>query len=135
MVMSKIFDMKIHPEEVMEDLEEHLKDSRDRSDEDFWYDRYGWVLSNFEHYEDEYKSTDDDDRDNIYHTDLETISHLINCVVRFGRIPIVDRDEKSYRFGDVINFPKGDIPRFYTEDGYETDKKHNTITTNMEKNK
>jgi len=125
--MGKIVEMKLSPEEVMEDLEGHLHDNKNRPDEDFWYDRLGWIDSHYEHYQDTYSSTDDEEKDIVYETDLQTISVLIHQVCRFGRIPIVEREEKSKRFGEVINFPKGEIPKFYGYDGY-TKEKHNTIT-------
>ena len=45
-VVSKIVDMKISPEEVMDDLQKQLRDNRDRPDEDFWYDRLNFINSN-----------------------------------------------------------------------------------------
>ena len=48
---------------------------------------------------------------------------------------MVNHNDKDYRFSSVINFPKGEIPKFYGNDGY-TKEKQNTITEKMkEKNK
>ena len=124
--MGKIVEMKIKPEEVMDDLEVQLHNGKGSPDEDYWYDRLNFINSNYEHYMDTYSSTDDDDKDDIYWTDLQTISVLIHQVCRFGRIPIVEYDENSNRFGEVINFPKNEIPKFYGDDGY-TKEKHNSI--------
>lgn len=133
--MGKIVEMKIKPEQVMEDLEVTLYENRDSPDEDFWYDRLNFINSNYEHFEHQYKSTDDEDREYIYETDLQSISVLIHQLCRFGRIPIVEYNENSYRFGEVINFPKGEIPKFYGDDGY-TKEKHNTIKEHLkDKNK
>ena len=128
--MGKIVEMKIKPEQVMEDLEVTLYENRDSPDEDFWYDRLNFINSNYEHFENQYKSTDDEDREYIYETDLQSISVLIHQLCRFGRIPIVEYNENSYRFGEVINFPKGEIPKFYGDDGY-TKEKHNTIKEHL----
>ena len=59
--MGKIVEMKISPEQVMEDLEVTLYENRDSPDEDFWYDRLNFINSNYEHFENQYKSTDDED--------------------------------------------------------------------------
>ena len=128
--MGKIVEMKISPEEVMEDLEVTLRDNKDSPDEDFWYDRLQFINSNYIHFVDQYKSVDDEDKEYIYDTDLQTISVLIHQLCRFGRIPMVEYNENSYRFGEVINFPKGEIPKFYGDDGY-TKEKHNTIKEHL----
>ena len=128
--MGKIVETKIKPEEVLEDLGFTLRDNKDSPDEDFWYDRLQFINSNYIHFIDQYKSTDDEDKEYIYDTDLQTISVLIHQLCRFGRIPMVEYNENSYRFGEVINFPKGEIPKFYGDDGY-TKEKYNTIKEHL----
>ena len=84
--MGKIVEMKIKPEEVMEDLEVQLHNGKDSPDEDYWYDRLNFINSHYEHYMDTYSSTDDEDKDvstisttDIYHNDGMSFYYCEDC--------------------------------------------------------
>tara|TARA_Y100000816_G_scaffold14713_1_gene9638 strand:+ start:1319 stop:1705 length:387 start_codon:yes stop_codon:yes gene_type:complete len=122
----KIHEVKNSPLEIMRRLGQLIEESKDLSDSEFYYDRLYFMKRNFETDRDTYKSTDQNDKDTVLEYDLETLSVLINQVIRFSRI-LMSTDE-----GTVYNFPKNSIPKFEINDVFNTNK-HNTIQTNMEK--
>ena len=99
-------------EEVSENLYDKIFEMKDR---DLFYDRGKWIDKHFMW--NQYKSTDDFDKDYIYDMNIETISTLISQVVIFGRI-IKERFDKDF------NLPSGQVPlylRQIDEKGTEED--------------
>ena len=84
-------------------------------DRELFYDRIKFIEGSVDW--DEYKSNDEFDKDNIYHTDVRTISELIGQVVIFGRIIRENQYEET-------NLPKGEVPLYLRQidkDGNEED--------------
>ena len=75
-------------------------------DRELFYDRIKFIEGSVDW--DEYKSNDEFDKDNIYHTDVRTISELIGQVVIFGRIIRENQYEET-------NLPKGEVPLFHRQ--------------------
>ncbi len=102
--------------EVFEEISENLYDKIfEMKDRDLFYDRSKWIDKHFMW--NQYKSTDDFDKDYIYDMNIETISVLISQVVIFGRII-------KERFDDDFNLPNGQVPlylRQIDEEGTEED--------------
>tara|TARA_B100001250_G_C19753706_1_gene769064 strand:+ start:389 stop:829 length:441 start_codon:yes stop_codon:yes gene_type:complete len=102
--------------EVFEEISENLYDKIfDMKDRDLFYDRSKWIDKHFMW--NQYKSTDDFDKDYIYDMNIETISILISQMVIFGRII-------KKGLGNEYNLPKGEVPlytRQIDEKGNEED--------------
>ena len=103
-------------EKVFKEISDILYDiTLDKMDKELFYDRMKFINKSI--YWDEYKSTDEFDKSNIYDTDINTVSILIGQIIIFGRIIREDG------FGD-FNLPKGEVPyhlRQIDEKGVEND--------------
>ena len=103
-------------EKVFKDISEHLYDDIfEKMDRKLFRDRMKFIEKSI--YWDEYKSTDEFDKSNIYDTDIRSVSELIGQIVVFGRI-IRENGKGDY------NLPKGEVPlylRQIDENGKEND--------------
>ena len=115
-----------NPLDIMKELSTLIEDSKNIPDVEFFEDRIWFMKKNYNSDIDTYRSDKTEDKENVLDYDLETISILINQVLRFGRI-VMSSDN-----GSIYNFPKGTIPRFEINDIFNSSK-HNTIKTNMRK--
>ena len=89
-------------EKVFKEISDILYDiTPEKMDKELFYDRMKFIEKSI--YWDEYKSTDEFDKSNIYDTDINTVSILIGQIIIFGRIIREDG------FGD-FNLPKGEVP-------------------------
>ncbi len=102
----------------MKKLSNMVEDSMNMDDEDFFYDRIHFMTSNYDNDSEVYKSNDIKDKVQVLDYGLETITILINQILRFNRIPYSTKD------GVVYNFPKGEVPKFQIDDVF------NKIRTN-----
>tara|TARA_R100001377_G_scaffold21391_1_gene11299 strand:+ start:130 stop:504 length:375 start_codon:yes stop_codon:yes gene_type:complete len=108
----------IKPLTLMKKLSNMVEDSMNMDDEDFFYDRIHFMTSNYDNDSEVYKSNDIKDKVQVLDYGLETITILINQILRFNRIPYSTKD------GVVYNFPKGEVPKFQIDDVF------NKIRTN-----
>ena len=102
--------------EVFKEISDNLYDKIfEMKDRDLFYDRGKWIDKHFMW--NQYKSSDDFDKDYIYDMNIETISTLISQLVIFGRII-------KERFDEDFNLPNGQVPlylRQIDEEGTEED--------------
>ena len=102
--------------EVFKEISDNLYDKIfEMKDRDLFYDRGKWIDKHFMW--NQYKSSDDFDKDYIYDMNIETISTLISQLVIFGRII-------KERFDEDFNLPEGQVPlylRQIDEEGTEED--------------
>ena len=116
----------IDPETLMKKLGKMVEESIEFDDEEYWYDRIFFMKSNYDNDSETYKSNDVKDKVRVLNYGLETISVLINQILRFNRI-VYSTDS-----GQVYNFPKNETPEFYLKDIFSK-KKTNTIKERMRK--
>ena len=98
--------------EISDNLYEKIFEMKDR---DLFYDRQKFIDKNTMW--DDYKSTEEFDKEYIYDGDIETISILISQMVIFGRIV-------KERLDNEFNLPIGTVPlylRQIDEKGTEED--------------
>ena len=98
--------------EISDNLYEKIFEMKDR---DLFYDRQKFIDKNTMW--DDYKSTEEFDKEYIYDGDIETISILISQMVIFGRIV-------KERLDNEFNLPIGSVPlylRQIDEKGTEED--------------
>jgi hypothetical protein len=98
--------------EISETLYEKIFEMKDR---DLFYDRQKFIDKNTVW--DEYKSTEDFEKELIWDGNIETISILISQMVFFGRIV-------KERLDNEFNLPIGSVPlylRHFDEKGTEED--------------
>ena len=124
MKKSRINEFKVSPLKIMKSLSKMVEESKNDSDENFFYDRMYFMKNSYQYDEDTYQSEKPEDKLLVLEYGLESINQMINQVLRFGRIVYSD-DE-----GEIYNFPKGKRPRFEINDIFSK-QKHNTIKTNM----
>ena len=101
--------------EISDTLYEKIFEMKDR---DLFYDRQKFIDKNTMW--DEYKSTEEFDKEYIYDGNIETISILISQMVIFGRIV-------KERLDNEFNLPIGSVPlylRQIDEEGTEEDLKN-----------
>ena len=102
--------------EVFQEISDNLYDKIfEMKDRELFYDRSKWVDKHF--FWNQYKSSDDFDKDYIYDMNIETISILISQMVIFNRII-------KERFDNEFNLPNGQVPlylRQIDEKGVEED--------------
>ena len=103
-----------------------VEESKNDSDENFFYDRLYFMKNSYQYDEETYQSDKPEDKLLVLEYGLETINQLINQVLRFGRVIYSDDD------GEIYNFPKGTRPKFELNDIFSK-RKHNTIKTNMKR--
>ena len=107
----------------MKKLSKMVEDSMKMDDEDFFYDRLYFMKQNYDNDEEVYKSGDVKDKVQVLEYGLETITILINQILRFNRVVY------SSDFGTVYNFPKKEVPKFQIDDVFNKTKT-NTIKQN-----
>jgi len=108
----------IKPLTLMKKLSKMVEDSMNMDDEEFFYDRLYFMQSNYDNDSEVYKSNEIEDKVQVLDYGLETITILINQILRYNRIPYSTKD------GVVYNFPKGEVPKFQIDDVF------NKIRTN-----
>ena len=124
---TKISDFKVNPLKIMKQLGDLVDEYKHHDDSEFWYDRNYFIKQNLNNDIDTYLSTDEEDKQLVLDYDLQTITILIQQILRFGRIVY------STDGGKVLNFSKNQIPKFEIHDSINT-KKFNTIKRNMRNN-
>ena len=108
----------IKPITLMKKLSKMVDESMNMDDEDFFYDRLHFMTDNYDNDSEVYKSNKIEDKVQVLDYGLETITILINQILRFNRIPYSTKD------GVVYNFPKKEVPKFQIDDVF------NKIRTN-----
>lgn len=104
----------------MKKLSKMVSDSMKMDDEDFFYDRLHFMTSNYDNDSEVYKSGDIKDKVQVLDYGLETITILINQILRFNRLPYSTKD------GEIYNFPKGEVPKFQIDDVFSK-RRTNTL--------
>jgi len=110
----------IKPLTLMTKLSTMVEESMDIDDEDFFYDRIHFMKHNYDNDEEVYKSGEVKDKIQVLEYGLETITILINQILRFNRVVYSTKD------GTIYNFPKGEVPKFQIDDIFNK-KKTNTL--------
>ena len=114
----------IKPLTLMKKLSKMVEDSMSMDDEDFFYDRIHFMTDNYDNDSEVYKSNKIEDKVQVLDYGLETITILINQILRFNRIPYSTKD------GVVYNFPTGEVPKFQIDDVFN---KNRTNTLQQQK--
>ena len=105
---TKISDFKQSPLDIMKQLGDLVDEYKHHDDSEFWYDRNYFIKQNLDNDIDTYLSTGEEDKQLVLDYDLQTINILIQQILRFGRIVY------STKNGKVLNFPKNQIPKFWS---------------------
>ena len=106
----------IEPLTLMKKLSKMVEDSMKMDDEDFFYDRVHFMKNNYDNDEEVYKSSEIKDKIRVLDYGLETITILINQILRFNRVVYSTKD------GTIYNFPKGQVPKFQIDDIFNKKK-------------
>tara|TARA_R100001369_G_C3195192_1_gene144581 strand:+ start:19 stop:396 length:378 start_codon:yes stop_codon:yes gene_type:complete len=117
----------IKPVTLMEKLSVMVEESMDMDDEDFFYDRVHFIKQNYDNDEEVYKSGKVKDKVQVLEYGLETITILINQILRFNRVVYSTKD------GTVYNFPKGQVPKFQIDDIFSKYKTNSLKQNNRTK--
>ena len=117
----------IKPITLMEKLSVMVEESMDMDDEDFFYDRLYFMKHNYNNDEEVYRSGEIKDKVQVLDYGLETITILINQILRFNRI-VYSTDD-----GMVYNFPKGEVPQFQIDDIFSKYKTNSLKQNNRKK--